>query len=279
MSMTSDLSGVCQRPRMALASSACTDDTPQVSIDRTVMQHATKPLARRRSTSFLPNLKRMRLFSADAWLRWDAKRLLRLCLIVGAVALTWATGTSALAEASGALDLPYQLVLLDQRLPGIFRIHMAASGLGLILLPCALLLQRQPIAHRILGRAGASSLFIGVAAGLPSAVMSSALPLARLGFLAQGVLCLVLLAQAIAAISKRRVDDHQRAMSRVGAILFGVVVLRLAVVIVSDTEIRFDIAYTIIAWLSWLAPLLIAQRLIPVHPIRRPIAHSQTVAP
>jgi len=182
---------------------------------------------------------------------------------VGAVALACATATTALAEASGALDLPYQLVVLDQRLPGIFRIHMAASGLGLILLPCALLLRRQPAAHRILGRAGASSLFIGVAAGLPSAVMSSALPLARLGFLAQGILCLVLLSQAIAAMSKRRVDDHQRAMLRVSAILFGVVVLRLAVVVVSDTEIRFDIAYAIIAWLSWLAPLLIVQRLIP----------------
>jgi hypothetical protein len=135
------------------------------------------------------------------------------------------------------------------------------------------------MAHRILGRAGASSLFIGVAAGLPSAVVSSALPLARLGFLAQGVLCLVLLAQAIAAISKRRVDDHQRAMLRVSAILFGVVVLRFAVVMLSGTEIRFDIAYAIIAWLSWLAPLVIVQRLMPVSPMRRPVAHSQTVAP
>jgi uncharacterized membrane protein YozB (DUF420 family) len=85
------------------------------------------------------------------------------------------------------------------------------------------------MAHRILGRAGASSLIIGVAAGLPSAVMSNALPLARLGFLAQSALFLALLAQAIAAISKRRVDDHQRAMLRVSAILFSVVVLRLAV--------------------------------------------------
>src|SRR5262249_7173714 len=153
------------RPRMALASSARTDDTPQVSNDRPTMQHATKTLARRRSTTFLPNLECMRLFSADAWLRPDAKRLLRLCLIVGAVALAWATGTTALAEASGALDLPYQLVLLDQRLPGIFRIHMAASGFGLILLPCVLLLRRQLVAHRFFGRAGASSLFIGVAAG------------------------------------------------------------------------------------------------------------------
>jgi len=198
---------------------------------------------------------------------------------VGAVALVWATGATALAEAFGALDLPYQLVLLDQRLPGIFRIHMAASGLGLILLPCVLLLRRQPAAHRIFGRASASSLFIGVAAGLPTAVMSGALPLARLGFLAQGILCLVLLAQAIAAISKRRVDDHERAMLRVSAILFGVVVLRLAVVVVSGTEIRFDIAYAIIAWLSWLAPLLIVQRSIPMRPMRRPAAHSQTVAP
>jgi hypothetical protein len=278
MSMISDLSGVSQRPRMALASSACTDDTPQASDDRTMMQHATKILARRR-TSFPPNLECMRPFSAVAWLRRDAKRLLRLCLIVGAVALAWATGTTALAEASGALDLPYQLVLLDQRVPGLFRIHMAAAGLGLILLPCALLLRRQPMAHRILGRVGASSLSIGVAAALPSAVLSSALPLARLGFLAQGVLCLVLLARAIAAISKRRVDDHQRAMLRVSAILFGVVVLRLAVIVVSDTGIRFDIAYAIIAWLSWLAPLLVVQRLIPARSMRRPVVHSQTVAP
>src|SRR5262249_40044094 len=197
MSMTRDLSRVCQRPAIAFASSARADDMLHASDDRTMLPQTTKVLTRVRSADLLPILDRMRQTSGDARLRRRVKPLPRLCLIVGAIAFAWATGTTALAEASGALDLPYQLVLLDQRLPGIFRIHMAASGLGLILLPWALLSRRQGMAHRIPGRACASSLIIGVAAALPSAVMGRGPPVPVLGCSTPGGVSLVCCAHGL----------------------------------------------------------------------------------
>jgi len=96
--------------------------------------------------------------------------------------------------------LPRALAILDQRLPGIFRVHMVASGLALILIPCTVLLRRYRSAHRYVGRVTVALVLTGAIASLPSALASEASPLARLGFLTQGVLCLAILLQAIRAI-------------------------------------------------------------------------------
>jgi uncharacterized membrane protein YozB (DUF420 family) len=175
------------------------------------------------------------------------------------VALAAVTGATALASASGILDLPYALALLDHRLPGIFRLHMAASGAGLILLPWVLLLRRQTTAHRIIGRAAAYLLIIGIAAALPSALMSAALPFARLGFLVQGVLSLTFLVRALGAIRSGQVEHHMRFMLRVSALLFSVILLRLMVSLANEWQISFDVAYAVIAWVSWMAPLAIME--------------------
>jgi hypothetical protein len=185
--------------------------------------------------------------------------LLRLCLIVGVLALATATGLAAVASAGGILKLPYALALLDHRLPGVFRLHMAASGLGLILLPWALLLRGANVAHRLVGRAAACFLIVGIAASLPSAFMSAALPLARLGFLVQGVLCLSSLVRALNAVVSGDVARHMRFMLRVSALLFGVILLRLMTSLANEWQAAFDISYTIIAWTSWSAPLAIVE--------------------
>lgn len=162
---------------------------------------------------------------------------------------------TALGSAFGVLRLPYALVVLDERLPGIFRLHMVASGLGLILLPWALLLRHGHAAHRALGRAAAALLMVGIAASLPCALMSAALPVARAGFATQGLLTLALLTYAVIAISQGRMMHHKRAMLRAAALLFGVVVLRLMVWAAAERPANFDVAYAIIAWVSWMIPL------------------------
>ena len=166
------------------------------------------------------------------------------------------TGIAALGSALGLLHLPHALALLDVRLPGIFRLHMAASGLGLILLPWAMLLRRGSTAHRTVGRAAAALLIVGVAASLPCALMSAALPAARAGFATQGLLSLVLLIQAVQAIWRGQMLRHQRAMLRVVSLLSGVILLRLMVSVVANWPADFDVAYAVIAWVSWLMPLV-----------------------
>jgi uncharacterized membrane protein YozB (DUF420 family) len=136
---------------------------------------------------------------------------------------------------------------------------MAASGLGLILLPWALLLRHSHAAHRAVGRAAAALLMVGLAASLPCALLSAALPVARAGFAAQGLLGLALLAQAVNAISRGRVVPHKRAMLRAASLLSGVVVLRLMVWAAAAWPANFDMAYAVIAWLSWVIPLTAAE--------------------
>jgi uncharacterized membrane protein len=104
---------------------------------------------------------------------------------------------------------------------------MLASALALILLPWIILLRSRPRMHRALGRLGAVLLFVGAAASLPAAIQSDAVPLARLGFLAQGLLCLALLAAAIRAIRVGNTSLHARLMLQMGATIFGAVLLRV----------------------------------------------------
>src|SRR3954447_14830514 len=102
------------------------------------------------------------------------KHPLRLWLLGGQIMLAVIVGVAALASATGVSVLPYPLAVLDQRLPAIFRLHMLASGVGLLLLPAVLLLRHRPALHRPLGRMTALLFTAGCLAALPSAVASEA---------------------------------------------------------------------------------------------------------
>lgn len=179
-----------------------------------------------------------------------------IAAVVGIV-LAASVGITALGSAIGLPPLPEQLAELDQRLPSIFRTHMVASGLGLILLPWILLLRRRPSVHRVLGRIGAGLLFVGAATALPCALLSESAPVARLGFLAQGVLCLVFVVGGVRAIEAREVRRHAQMMARLGALVFGVIVLRVALAMAASLGWPFDPTYAVLAWLSWALPLAI----------------------
>lgn len=171
------------------------------------------------------------------------------------VVLTAVVGVAALGSASGVPALPEPLAELDRRLPVVFKVHMAAAGLGLILLPWILLLRNRPSVHRMLGRIGASLLFLGAATALPSALQSEAVPLARLGFFTQGVLCLVFLVGGVRAIRRRDARRHAQLMARLSAVVFGVIALRALMAVAASLGLPFDPTYAALAWLSWSLPL------------------------
>jgi hypothetical protein len=183
----------------------------------------------------------------------------RAFLGLGAIALallSLAVGMAALETALGLADLPHPLAMLDARLPVVFRIHMLAGALGLMLLPVALALRGVPWLHRRLGRAAAALLLVAALAGVPSALASEAAWPARLGFLAQGTCCATFLALAWCAIRRRDAAAHARHMARAAAIVSGVIWLRLAVGSAVALQLPFYASYAAIAWASWLVPLL-----------------------
>lgn len=178
-------------------------------------------------------------------------------LIGGAAALAVSVGVAALGSALGLMPLPYALAVVDERLPVVFRLHMAASGLGLVLLPAVLLARRRPGIHRPLGIVAACLFAVGLVASLPSALASTAEPLARAGFFTQGVLSLSCLTVGIRAARMRHLDLHRMAMASLAALVSGAVVLRLMLYAVIALRLPFEPSYTVVAWACWVLPLAI----------------------
>lgn len=176
-------------------------------------------------------------------------------LAVAGVVLAAVVGVAALGSAVGLPPLPEPLAELEQRLPGIFTIHMMTSGLGLILLPWILLVRHRPSLHRGLGRLGGGLLLVGAAASLPSALLSEAGLAARLGFFTQGVLCLVFLVGGVRAIRRRNRQRHVQMMVRMSALVSGAIVLRALLAVAMSLGWPFDATYAVLAWLSWCVPL------------------------
>lgn len=174
---------------------------------------------------------------------------------IAGIGLASSVGVVALSSAIGLPPLPEPLAELELRLPGIFALHMVASGLGLILLPWILLLRHRPSLHRGLGRVGAGLLFVGAATSLPSALLSEAGPVARLGFFTQGALCLVFLVGGVRAIWMHDRQRHVRMMMRVSALVLGAIVLRALLAAATSLGWPFEATYTALAWLSWCLPL------------------------
>lgn len=162
---------------------------------------------------------------------------------------------TALGSSLGLVRLPIELHLLDQSLPGIFRVHMAASGLAMGFGLMTLLARHSPHLHRPLGRISAVSVAIGGLTALPSALWSEASSLARAGFFTQGCVWLSLLGLGIMAIRAGDIASHRRAMVTMYAVATGAIWLRLATAAAAGFALPFATTYAVAAWLSWVLPV------------------------
>ncbi|CEJ13825.1 hypothetical protein BN1110_04149 [bacterium YEK0313] len=161
----------------------------------------------------------------------------------------------AVLTAAGRLGLPYELAVIDEALPGLFRAHMLSGALALLLVPAAIGARPRHRLHRTLGRAAAIAVLVGGLTALPVALASVALPTARAGFVAQGVVWLGLLGIGWRAIRRGDAAAHRRAMLCLAAVTSAALWLRPAMVLVRLADWPFDIAYAAIAWGAWLLPL------------------------
>ena len=203
-------------------------------------------------------------------MRQLAGRTPRLAAICGVLLLAVPTGVVAVSQGVGIIRLPYNLFLVDERLPGIFKLHMLASGAALLLIPLVIALRRTSALHRPLGYAAAVLVLLGALTSLPVALYSHSVLAARLGFLAQGIVWLGLIALGIAAVRRRHFAEHARLMLMMAAVASGALWVRLTTTIATRYDLPFDTVYGTAAWLGWLVPLAIVAFLpTPWAPRRR----------
>lgn len=175
-----------------------------------------------------------------------------------------------MSQGLGAVALPYNLFLVDERLPGIFKLHMLASGASLILIPAVIALRRNSAWHRPLGYAAALCVLLGAVTSIPVALFSHSVLMARLGFLAQGVVWLGLIALGIMKARRRQFSNHARLMLMMAAVASGALWVRMTTTVATGYDLPFNSVYGCAAWLGWLVPLAIVTFLpTPWAPTRR----------
>lgn len=167
------------------------------------------------------------------------------------------TGIVAVSQGLGAIALPYNLFLVDERLPGIFKLHMLASGAALLLIPLVIAVRRDRASHRPLGYSAAVCVLLGALTSLPVALYSHSAVIARAGFLAQGVTWLALIALGVMAVRQRRFANHARLMLAMAAVASGALWVRLTTTVATGYDLPFDAVYGTAAWLGWLIPLAV----------------------
>jgi hypothetical protein len=168
--------------------------------------------------------------------------------------LSFPVGLFAIGTAAGLLRLPYQLALVDLRLPVLFRAHMMSSGLALVLVPSAIACHGLSL-HKVLGRSAAVLVIAGGVTALPVAMASEATWPARAGFSLQAIVWLALVLAAVSAIRKADRTRHMWLMLAVAAVASGALWLRLASWMAVKSSLPFDTTYAVAAWLSWMLPL------------------------
>ncbi len=157
--------------------------------------------------------------------------------------------------------------LLGNRLWQVgFYTHITLGGLAL-LSGCTQFLsglrQKRLSLHRSLGKVYVAAVMLSGVAGLGIAFAASGGVWAQMGFAALGFLWLYTTAKAFLAIKKRDITEHQNWMTRSYALCFGAVTLRLWMpLFLGALGMSFDFAYPIIAWISWVPNLLVAEWII-----------------
>ena len=185
------------------------------------------------------------------------------------MALGAGVGIIALGSGSGLIALPYEMFVLDQRVPVVFRLHMLSSALALLLLPLVIGFRHRPSVHRKLGRVLGFFVVIGALTALPVAVLSHSTFAARAGFFVQGLVWLALLTAGLMAIRRRDRGTHARFMVAMAAVTTGAVWFRLLTGAAIMLKLPFEESYVLASWLGWLIPLTIVTRWPSVVPALR----------
>jgi uncharacterized membrane protein len=132
--------------------------------------------------------------------------------------------------------------------------------------------------HRWLGRIYLMGVLIGGLGGLYMAFLAyGGLP-AKLGFATLAILWLFSAFMAYRHIRNKEIQQHKEWMIRNYALTFAAVTLRLWQGVFQATGLEFLTGYIIVAWLSWIPNLLMAEWMVRrrIRPSQRPVARMRS---
>lgn len=188
----------------------------------------------------------------------EASRSWQVLAAVILVLLVAPVGVVALGSAFGVLRLPFEMHVLAGEIPVLFRVHMAASAIALLLAPVVILVRRRPDTHRMLGRVLGAFVVAGGLTALPVAIFSHSGGMARAGFFMQGLAWMTLFALGWAAILNRQRSRHRTMMLAMTAVTTGAVWFRIVIGSAIWAKLPFEATYAAAAWLAWMIPLTLA---------------------
>ena len=117
--------------------------------------------------------------------------------------------------------------------------------------------------HRTVGKIYIASVFVSAAAGLGIAVFADGGIAAKLGFAALALLWFYSNYRAYSAIRRVDITEHRAWMIRNYALTFAAVTLRLWLpLFLAGLRMEFNVAYPIIAWLSWVPNIIVAELIV-----------------
>ena len=166
-----------------------------------------------------------------------------------------AVGVVAIGSGTGLIALPFEMFVLAEKMPFVFRAHMVTSAVALMLAPVVIAMRHRPATHRMLGRVLGAFVVAGGLTALPVAIFSASSDAARAGFFVQGVVWLGLLTAGIHAIRHGRRAVHQRMMLAMVAVATGAIWFRLITGTAIALQLPFEPVYAAAAWLGWMIPL------------------------
>lgn len=196
-------------------------------------------------------------------LRGKIARQLRIAVLTIIVLLSIAVAAVAFLSGTGLVRLPYEMLLLTERVPYVFSLHMVTSALALALLPLAFATRNTPDLHRAVGRALGVFVVAGGLTSLPVALLSTSGPIARAGFFVQGLVWLALFARGWQAIRVRDRRRHAHLMLAMAAVTTGAVWFRLMTGSAIAFGWPFEATYACAAWAGWLIPLALVTLYAP----------------
>lgn len=117
--------------------------------------------------------------------------------------------------------------------------------------------------HRNLGKVYCGAVLVSGITGLYVAFYALGGPIAKWGFIGMDIAWLSTMFIAYKAIRRKEITMHQNWMIRSYAVCFAAVTLRLWLPIFAGlTEMTFVESYRIIAWISWVPNLIVAEIII-----------------
>ncbi|MBK9078602.1 MAG: DUF2306 domain-containing protein [Hyphomicrobium sp.] len=194
-----------------------------------------------------------------------APRVRRIVVVLILTLLIIPVGIVAVGSGTGLIPLPYEMFVLAERMPFVFRAHMVTSAIALLLIPAVIMVRHNPQRHRMLGRVVGAFVVAGGLTALPVAIFSDSSLAARAGFFVQGLVWMALFARGILAIRRGDRRAHVLFMVAMFAVTTGAVWFRVAIGTAIFFHLPFAPIYAAAAWFGWLIPLALVLTMPALH--------------